>query len=511
MKRKKVSSAETLATGAPGDEEDAGQGAEDETTHQPPLPRLQQTAASKRRRTPSTTSRPAGIATEETTTMTMTKANSPSSTSGTTPIGGVSVRPAKRRRRGLVDLNDHYAFAKDIKDGAEEIEVKDGDYHVCTRGEELRHLQPQNQQVEEEGGLVTRATKKAKASSAEAGRIPPMRAFAEAVAAAAVANGPLGSFSMLPAEIMLHLLSFLSGKDVCHVRLTSSECNRLGKDQMLWKVICLREFESIPNRLFQQPFGKSWEWLYRSKAVVHSSKDGIKDGAVCCYKTKECRYEGEWKEKELDGYGIELWSDGEEYEGWSTQGRLNGYGRASYTSGDTYIGMWKSGLRDGGIYVWSDGWKYEGEYQDGKLTGRGTLLFKNGSKYTGQWLDGERHGQGTMMYFDGSRYEGEWKHDKREGRGILYWPTTTQPADASSLASPPASAASPSSPHAARSSSSSFPSPPPSSSSGIIRQEETKHMRYEGFWRDDQILEGGKVLWDDGAELSLEEALKRLR
>jgi hypothetical protein len=36
-------------------------------------------------------------------------------------------------------------------------------------------------------------------------------------------------------------------------------------------------------------------------------------------------------------------------------------------------------------------------------------------------------------------------------------------------------------------------------------------MRYEGFWRDDQILEGGKVLWDDGAELSLEEALKRLR
>jgi hypothetical protein len=49
------------------------------------------------------------------------------------------------------------------------------------------------------------------------------------------------------------------------------------------------------------------------------------------------RYEGEWKEKELDGYGIELWSDGEEYEGWSTQGRLNGYGRASYTSGTELI------------------------------------------------------------------------------------------------------------------------------------------------------------------------------
>lgn len=74
----------------------------------------------------------------------------------------------------------------------------------------------------------------------------------------------------------------------------------------------------------------------------------------------------------MDGYGIELWSDGEVYEGWSTQGRLNGYGRASYTSGrylfhirvllqivrayaatgDTYIGMWKNGLRDGGTYAW---------------------------------------------------------------------------------------------------------------------------------------------------------------
>ncbi len=73
---------------------------------------------------------------------------------------------------------------------------------------------------------------------------------------------------------------------------------------------------------------------------MFKSKDEIKDGTVCCYESKECRYEGEWKNKELEGYGIELWSDGEVYEGWSTQGRLNGYGRAKYTSGTlTHIYM----------------------------------------------------------------------------------------------------------------------------------------------------------------------------
>jgi len=332
----------------------------------------------------------------------------------------------------------------------------------------------------------SRKDKKRTKTSAAEGPIPPMCAYANAEAAATlVAHGatPMGNFALLPAEILVHLFSFLSGKEICQLRCTSSELNRLGKDETLWKAICMREFGTITNRFFQNPFNKTWEWLYKSKAITYSSKDDIKDGAVCCYNTKECRYEGEWKNKELDGYGIELWADGEEYEGWSTQGRLNGYGRASYTSGDTYTGLWKNGLRAGGVYIWSDGWRYEGDYQDGKLTGRGMLLFKNGSKYTGQWEDGERHGYGVMLYFDGSRYEGEWKHDKREGRGILYWPILSQ--------------------SSTESNSSEF--------NTVDSSSRVKHMRYEGFWRADQILEGGKVHWEDGTQLLLEEALKRLR
>jgi len=65
-----------------------------------------------------------------------------------------------------------------------------------------------------------------KASSADAmGPIPPMLAFADEMVVVAVTS-TLGSFMVLPTEIIIHIMSFLSGSDVCQMRRTSSDFNR---------------------------------------------------------------------------------------------------------------------------------------------------------------------------------------------------------------------------------------------------------------------------------------------
>lgn len=43
-----------------------------------------------------------------------------------------------------------------------------------------------------------------------------------------------------------------------------------------------------------QHFGKSWEWVYRSKNVIFTGSNQIKDGDVGTLITKDGRYEGEW-------------------------------------------------------------------------------------------------------------------------------------------------------------------------------------------------------------------------
>ena len=63
----------------------------------------------------------------------------------------------------------------------------------------------------------------------------------------------------------------------------------------------------------------------------------------------EATYEGEWNENgEKDGFGIQIWVDGERYEG-----------------------QWRNGMMndDNGIMTWPDGDKYVGGYVDDKQQG----------------------------------------------------------------------------------------------------------------------------------------------
>lgn len=153
---------------------------------------------------------------------------------------GKQLLTTKRRRRGVSPFgtsvaidgggatHGQFASAEDLNQVDDEIDV---DHHQQQPAHHhMHHHQHQQEDGDEaEEAMTTGRAKNKHSSAAEAGLISPMRAFADAeaaAAAAAAAGGPLGSFVVLPVEIMLHLLSFLSGKDVGHIRLTSSEFNR---------------------------------------------------------------------------------------------------------------------------------------------------------------------------------------------------------------------------------------------------------------------------------------------
>eukprot|EP01089_Gocevia_fonbrunei_P006663 TRINITY_DN1747_c0_g1_i4.p1 TRINITY_DN1747_c0_g1~~TRINITY_DN1747_c0_g1_i4.p1 ORF type:complete len:268 (+),score=41.76 TRINITY_DN1747_c0_g1_i4:134-937(+) len=263
--------------------------------------------------------------------------------------------------------------------------------------------------------------------------------------------------------MLLQLFSFLSARDLCIIRCVCKRFLDLSREDVLWKALCEQEFSPIHNKLHTR-FGKNWEWLYQSKAVVFTNRKQIRDGQVGCYRNEDNkrREEGEWEGGKFRGYAILILDKGEVYEGQWKDGRLNGFARAAWADGDVYEGEWKDGWRNGeGTKWWANGDKYTGDWQKGKRYGKGTQWYSCGDVYEGHWKDDKREGEkGVMEYSDERKYDGAWVKDLRHGRGVMHWPT---------------------------------------------------NVRYEGSWHMGKIMEGGVVHFGDGSgACSLEEALNRL-
>jgi len=65
-----------------------------------------------------------------------------------------------------------------------------------------------------------------------------------------------------------------------------------------------------------------------------------------------------------------------------------------------------------GIQIYKNGDKYEGMWEQNKRHGQGTYWKHIGGKlkreYTGDWVEDERHGRGTLFSTNGDRYDGFW-------------------------------------------------------------------------------------------------------
>lgn len=84
-------------------------------------------------------------------------------------------------------------------------------------------------------------------------------------------------------------------------------------------------------------------------------------------------------------------------------------------NGDRYEGNWKDGQLNGfGKCIKANNSVYEGEYLNGEKDGNGIITWANGNKYEGGWKDGNKHGFGKDIFINGKKWEGEYFHGKKK-------------------------------------------------------------------------------------------------
>lgn len=130
------------------------------------------------------------------------------------------------------------------------------------------------------------------------------------------------------------------------------------------------------------------------------------------------RYEGQFKEDNMTGYGI-LMNSGMRYEGELVNGVIHGRGRIIMK--DYKInGLWNSGFPYGIVKViYADGTKYEGPFEKYEATGKGRLIFMNNDRYEGDILNREPHGYGRRILSNGEIYEGNFVNGLPNGDGVV--------------------------------------------------------------------------------------------
>ena len=129
-------------------------------------------------------------------------------------------------------------------------------------------------------------------------------------------------------------------------------------------------------------------------------------------------YVGNWENDMANGYGTYSWSDGAQYVGNLENGMKHGYGTMTTPDGQKYVGNWENDMRNGyGIKTWPDGRKYAGNYQNDLKSGYGTFTWPDGEKYVGNYKNDMAHGYGTYTWAHGDVYRGYFKNDKRDGQG----------------------------------------------------------------------------------------------
>ena len=87
------------------------------------------------------------------------------------------------------------------------------------------------------------------------------------------------------------------------------------------------------------------------------------------------RYQGEWHQGQMHGYGKLTYGDGWEYVGAWVNGSMEGQGRLVQPDGSIYEGGWKAGQMHGlGKLTYADGWTFTGQWRDGHISGQGELV-----------------------------------------------------------------------------------------------------------------------------------------
>eukprot|EP00828_Plagiopyla_frontata_P022408 TRINITY_DN2899_c0_g1_i2.p2 TRINITY_DN2899_c0_g1~~TRINITY_DN2899_c0_g1_i2.p2 ORF type:complete len:149 (+),score=29.65 TRINITY_DN2899_c0_g1_i2:354-800(+) len=117
------------------------------------------------------------------------------------------------------------------------------------------------------------------------------------------------------------------------------------------------------------------------------------------------KYNGYFKQNEIEGQGVYKWPDGKCYSGLKVLPFLVQF---------YCLGSWVNNQMSGkGTLKWLDGRKYVGEYYQDKKMGFGIFSWPDGRKYIGYWENGKQNGFGKYASINGEVKIGEWVAGKR--------------------------------------------------------------------------------------------------
>lgn len=162
-----------------------------------------------------------------------------------------------------------------------------------------------------------------------------------------------------------------------------------------------------------------------------NTSSGVREGFGVQHYSNGDEYHGTWLADKPHGTGTYRYSSGAQYEGQFAEGQRHGRGKYVFASGDVYDGEWRGGKRTGrgklrvvsrtaqdGTYV--EGYEFTGSFVDGKKTGVGKMTYATGDVYEGEFRDDARHGQGTLKMANGDCFTGKFDGDAIHGFGTFY-------------------------------------------------------------------------------------------
>lgn len=129
-------------------------------------------------------------------------------------------------------------------------------------------------------------------------------------------------------------------------------------------------------------------------------------------------YDGEWRDDQKHGKGVEKGVDGAIYEGYFETNQKCGKGVMHWSTGEVYDGDFLNDTIHGfGKYIWSPTKYYEGHWEAGKMHGKG-VFSNDGKEYEGDFVQDKKQGKGVYKW-DGNVYEGDFVDNKMHGQGYL--------------------------------------------------------------------------------------------
>ena len=156
-------------------------------------------------------------------------------------------------------------------------------------------------------------------------------------------------------------------------------------------------------------------------------KNGVFNG-IGTYYNEDGYFEAEFKEGNLDGYGIMYFNENNEntkvkFEGQFKNDCFHGHGIMYHKDGSIYNGYWKDGNKCG-FGIETDityNSYYIGQYKDGEYNGYGIkYYFSENNIFKGQVLNNKLEGYAFEYFENGDVYEGEWSKDKKNGFCFLH-------------------------------------------------------------------------------------------